>query len=136
MEERFLLFRLAGEGFALPLQEVGEVMEPPRSFPIPRVPRHFTGLINFHGTLTALVDLALYLGRQSRREPDKVVVVAPKLAHLAFSVDGVSAVVPREAVTEELPTEEPLTAAILQTEQGSFRLLRLEALISALEQDL
>ena len=62
MEERFLLFKAAGEGFAFRLQEISEVMEPQPVFPIPRAPGHFLGLINFHGTLSALVDLPLFLG--------------------------------------------------------------------------
>lgn len=135
-QERFLLFSAAGEGFAFNLQEISEVMEPPVSFPIPRAPQHFTGLINFHGTLTSLIDLGLYLGRGAHAEPGKVLVLDPKLAGLAILVDGVTSIVSREAITEESPGDHHLTAAQLVTEHGSFRLLRLEALLRDLEQGL
>jgi len=133
MEGRFLLFSAAGEGFACDLQEVAEVMEPQASFPIPLAPPHFTGLINFHGTLTALVDLALYLGRHGQGGAGKVLVLDGKRAGLALQVDGVSAIVTREAITGESPGDDPLTEARLETEHGTFRLLRIEALLSGLE---
>ena len=137
MEERLLLFTLAGQGFALDLQEVAEVMEPPTSFPIPRAPAHFVGLINFHGTLTALVDLGLYLGF-SRRPPSqgKVLVLDTRLASLALWVDVVSAVVAGSTVSSRTPGPDDLTAELLETGQGSVRLLRVEALLDALEQGL
>jgi purine-binding chemotaxis protein CheW len=136
MEERFLLFSVAGEPFAFNLLEISEVMEPPASFPVPLAPRHFIGLINFHGALTALVDLALYLGHGRRSATGKVLVIDTKLASLALKVDGVNAIITAEAVQGMTPGEDPLTAALLETEQGTFRLVRLEALLFALEQGL
>ena len=136
MPERFLLFSAAGERFAFNLQEISEVMEPQPPFPIPRAPRHFMGLINFHGTLTALVDLGLYLGRDSRVPAGKVLVLDTKQAHLALSVDGVTSIVPREAIIGESPGEDPLTFALLETECGTSRLLRLDTLVFGLEQGL
>lgn len=136
MEERFLLFSAAGEAFACNLQEISEVMEPQPSFPIPRAPHHFVGLINFHGSLTALVDLGLYLGRAAAPAPGKLLVLDARLAQLALRVDGVTSVITREAVTGETPGGDPLTAALLETPHGTVRLLRIEALLSGLEQGL
>ena len=137
MEQRLLLFTLAGQGFALDLQEVAEVMEPQVSYPIPRVPPHFVGLINFHGALTALVDLGLYLGIGGR-PPDqgKVLVLDSRLASLALRVDGVSAVVGADAVLARAPGKDDLTAELLETEHGTVRLLRAERLLAALERGL
>jgi purine-binding chemotaxis protein CheW len=137
MEERLLLFTLKGEGFALNLQEVAEVMEPPASFPIPRAPGHFIGLINFHGTLTALLDLAHFTGRGSRSATQgKVLVLDTRLASLALWVEGVTSVVAGSALLSREPGDDPLTAELLETETGVARLLRVEALLSALEQGL
>jgi len=136
MEERFLLFSVAGEGFAFNLQEICEVMEPQASFPMPRVPRHFIGLMNFHGTLTALVDLALYLGRAGHGSPGKVLVLDTRLAALALTVEGVRSIITGEGITQWSESEDPLTAALLETEQGTFRLIRTEALLFGLEQGL
>jgi len=128
---------VAGQGFALNLQEVAEVMEPPASFPFPRAPGHFLGLINFHGTLTALVDLGLYAGPGGRPSPQgKVLVLDPRLASLALRVDGVTSIVPGESIHSRTPGEDPLTESLLETEYGTVRLLRVEALLDALEQGL
>ena len=135
-EERFILFSAGGEEFACSLQEISEVMEPQASFPIPRAPRHFTGLFNFHGSLTALVDLGLYLGREGQSAAGKVLVVDTRRAQLALAVDGVSSIITGEAVLCEEPGEAPLTGALLETESGRVRLLSLEALICELEQGL
>ncbi|HJV64339.1 MAG TPA: chemotaxis protein CheW [Geomonas sp.] len=136
MEERFLLFSAAGDDFAFRLREIGEVMEPQPCFPLPRAPRHFLGLLNFHGTLTALVDLSCYFGSESRSKERKVLVLDTRSAHLALLVDGVRAILPPEAVLGQSPGDDPLTAVVLQTEQGEFRLLTLETLVFALEQGL
>jgi purine-binding chemotaxis protein CheW len=135
MTQRFLLFSAGGDRFALNLAGVAEVMEPQQSFPVPRTPRHFSGLINFHGTLTTLIDLACYLGRE-RCSGGKVLVLAFKGAQFALGVDAVGSIVTREAIVAESPGEDPLTAALLETEEGSYRLLQPETLLFALEQDL
>lgn len=136
-EERFLLFGSAGEGFAFRLHEVSEVMEPQASHAIPGAPSHFMGLINFHGALTALVDLALYLGHENcPATHGKVLVLDTRIASLALSVDGVRSIVGREAIFAESPGDDPLTEARLETEHGTVRLLRLDALLCGLEQGL
>lgn len=132
-EERFLLFRAGGSPYALSLQEVSEVMEPQPSFPIPAAPSHFVGLINVHGALTALVDLAGYLGAPTRVGPGKVLVLDTRRSALALGVDGVSAIVTRPPVPEG---EEPQPEDELATPQGTFRRLKLDALLAGLEQGL
>ena len=137
MQERLLLFTLAGEGFALDLQLVAEVMEPQSSFPVPRAPDHFVGLINFHGSLTALVDLGLFLELGCRTPGQgKVLVLDTRLASLALWVDGVSAVVAGDTLSARAPGEDDLTAQLLETEHGTVRLLRAEGLLDALEKGL
>jgi chemotaxis signal transduction protein len=135
MEERLLLFSAAGEGFAFRLRDVSEVLEPQRSCPVPGTPDHFLGVGNFHGVLTALVDLGLYLGL-GPSSAGNLLVLDARLAQLALVVDAVRAIVPAEAVLSESPGEEPLSEALLETELGSFRLLCLEELLCGLERGL
>ena len=136
MAERFLLFDAAGEGFALNLRDISEVLESQESFPVPGAPCHFLGLINFHGEFTALVDLGLFLGRSHRQLPENVLVLDARLAQLALSVDGVRAIVTEREILGEAPGEEPLTAALLDTAYGRVRLLRVDTLLFGLEQGL
>ena len=135
MEERFILFRAAGEGFAFSLQEICEVLEPRPSYPIHGAPPHFTGLISFHGALTALVDFGLFLG-DGDGQAEKVLVLDGRLAHLALSIEGVTAIVSREAIYDEYPGNDPLTLSQLSTSYGTVRLIRVEALLCALEEGL
>lgn len=134
--ERLIIFSAGGEQFACNLQEIAEVMEPQESFPIAGAPPHYQGVINFHGNLIALVDLARYLGLESRAAFGKLLVVDPRLAHLALKVDAVNSITGSEALTGEVPGEDPLTEALLETPFGSARLIRLEALLSGLEKGL
>lgn len=136
MEERFLLFRAGGEGYALRLQEISEVMEPQRSYPLPGAPPHFLGLINFHGALTALVDLAAYLQTGVARGSGALLVMDSRRSALALRVDAVAGIVPAEAVSGEPQEEGDASPPALETELGKFRLLRLDALLAGLEQGL
>ena len=134
--ERLLLFSAGGEDYACNLQQISEVMEPQASFPFAGAPPHYLGLINFHGNLTALVDLALYLGLKARPLPGKLLVLDTRLAHLALRVDAVSCIIGCDAVTGERPDDDPLTEALLETARGSVRLVNLEALLTGLEDGL
>ncbi|GFO69413.1 hypothetical protein GMLC_29920 [Geomonas limicola] len=137
MEERLLLFTVRGEGYAFELQEVAEVMEPSESYPIPKAPVHFVGLINFHGALTALVDLGLYLGKgRQARSQGKFLVLDPRLAGLALWVDGVESVVPASTILARSAGDGALCTERLETAQGNYRLVKVETLLQALEQGL
>lgn len=134
--ERLLLFSAGGEEYACNLQQICEVMEPQASFRFAGAPGHYLGLINFHGELTALVDLSLYLGLTARPLPGKLLVLDTKLAHLALKVDAVHSIIGGDAVTGETPGADPLTDALLETARGSVRLINLEALLAGLEEGL
>lgn len=134
--ERLLIFSVGGREYAFDVQTVCEVMEPQASYPIAGAPPHYLGLINFHGNLNALVDLPLFLGLKARPLPGKVLVLDPKLAHLALRVDAVSSIVGSRAVLEAKKGEDPLTEAVLETEKRSVLLMDLEALLTGLEEGL
>jgi len=136
MEERFILFTVAGVGFAFNLREVSEVMDPQASYPIPGAPPHFVGMMNFHGVLTALADLGSYLGLAGRRPPGNVLVLDARRAQLALGVEAVRAIVPAEAILAKTLSEEPLVDSLISTQYGDFRLLRLDTLLFSLEQGL
>ena len=136
MEERFLLFKAGGAGYACRLQEVSEVMEPQPSYPLPGAPPHFLGLINFHGALAALVDLPCYLQRGVLKGGGALLVMDSRRSALALRVDAVAGIVPAGAVAGEPQQEGDPPGEFLETELGQFRLLRLDALLSGLEQGL
>lgn len=136
MSDRFLLFRAAGTGFALPLKQVAEVRELPCLYPVPRLPEHLLGVMNSHGNLTALLDLNRFLGGGGVAGEGKVLVLDEKLAALALWVDEVMAIVPAEAVSEPFAEEGPYCAERMDTEFGSVGLLKVEELLETVERQL
>lgn len=134
--ERLILFSAGGREYACDLQQICEVMEPQRSYPVAGAPPHYLGVINFHGNLTALVDLPRFLGLAGCPLTGKLLVLDIRLARLALRVDGVSAIVSSDAILSEESCEDPLSEALFQTTQGEVRLLHLETLITGLEQGL
>lgn len=134
--ERLLVFSVGREHFALNLTEVCEVMEPQQSYPFAGASPYYIGLINFHGNLTALLDFAQFMGGGSRPVPGKFLVIDTKLAHLALKVDAVGSIIDAQSITGATRSEAPLIEALLETPQGDLRLVRLETLLSSLEEDL
>lgn len=134
--DRLILFSAGRELFALNLQEVCEVMEPQPTYPFAGAPPYYSGLINFHGNLTALVDFARYLGLESRPLPGKILVIDTRLAQLALKVEAVGSIIGGESITGVSRHDDPLTEALLETPQGGVRLIRLEALLDGLEREL
>ncbi len=132
---RYLVFVQRGALYALDLQDVAEVVEPPPTFPIPRAPAHFIGVMNFHGNLTTVLDLANLQDRGKFSTEGKVLVLDGRLANLAIWVDGVSAIIPAEAVQREPADEDDgLTAALLCSGADKIRLLALDRLLRRVEE--
>jgi len=97
-ERKYLLFNLQGRRFAFDLSQVAEVDEPPSVWPIPGAPACYTGAMNFHGTIVAVMDLAAFLGFSGDRRLEKVIVLDAGLAALAFLVEQVERIVPSDQV--------------------------------------
>jgi purine-binding chemotaxis protein CheW len=60
-ESTLLVFGLAGEAFALPVNSIHEVIDPLPVTPVPNAPPHAPGLINVRGIVTPVVDVRLRL---------------------------------------------------------------------------
>lgn len=132
---RYLVFVQRGALYALDLQDVAEVVEPPPTFPIPRAPAYFVGVMNFHGNLTTVLDLA-HLQDKGKFSPEgKVLVLDGRLANLAIWVDGVSAIIPAESVQREpADDDDGMTAALLCNGADRIRLLALDRLLQRVEE--
>ena len=60
-EHTLLVFGLAGESFALPVNTIHEVIDPLPITPVPNAPPHAPGLINVRGIVTPFIDIRLRL---------------------------------------------------------------------------
>jgi len=86
---KYLIFTLAGQHYALDLAQVAEVVEQPATWPIPLAPPCYHGAINFHGTIVAVMDLAMLLGLPREHGVGKTIVLDTRIAALALSVEAI-----------------------------------------------
>ncbi len=133
---RFIIFSLRGERYALDLREVAEVMEPPLAYPIPRAPDYFSGIINFHGTLVATLDLAMFFGADPGLPGEKILVLDRNIANLAFQVDMVENIISEETVLEEREGSDAMTASLLAMADGEVKVLEVRHILEKLEADI
>jgi purine-binding chemotaxis protein CheW len=131
-----LIFSLQGSKYALDLRDVAEVLDPPLIFPIPRAPFFFPGIMNFHGKLVSVLDLAWFLNRAPRDPHGKVLVLDSRLANLAVWVDMVESIVATDDVLEEDECREPLVVKVLTMADGELKMLSVEKLLEELEEAL
>ena len=88
--ENLLIFRLAGESFALRLGAVAEIIRLPDLAHMPLVPPSLLGLANLRGVVLPVLSLRalLHLPELAANESTRVVVMRSD-APLGFVVDGI-----------------------------------------------
>jgi purine-binding chemotaxis protein CheW len=59
---QFVTFGIDREVFAVPVESVLEIIEPPALFRVPEAPPHFAGLIDVRGRNLPVIDLRVKLG--------------------------------------------------------------------------
>ncbi len=79
-EIRFTEFGLGGEGFAVRVEEITDILLVPYITPVPTVAPSIIGLFNLRGVIVALIDISskFSLRRNPRTINSRVVVLQPK----------------------------------------------------------
>ena len=131
---RLILFNLQGERYALRLGDVAEVIEPPPIYPIPRAPRFFHGIINFHGTLVSVLDLADFLKGIRFHSRGQLLALDSRIASLALLVESVESVRSEDVVQEERAGDENLVEKVLIIADREVVMLSVEKLVDRLEE--
>lgn len=126
---KFLIFSLHDTLYALDLAQVAEVDDPPRMWPIPLAPACYSGALNFHGDIVAVMDLAIFLGLAASGHPGKMVVLHQEVAALAFLVDTIVRIVPAYEVSFAPPPGNGIAASTLILAEGEALLLDLKTLV-------
>jgi chemotaxis signal transduction protein len=90
---RFLIFTLQGDRYAMNVGDLSEVMETPTTFPIPKVPKTFLGVMNFHGTPTPVLDLASFLHGDPPKSSGRILILDHKIGSLALRIDTVERII-------------------------------------------
>lgn len=120
---KYLIFLLAGQRFAFDLAQVAEVIEPPETWPIPMVPRCYTGAINFHGTIVASMDLSMFMELPANLHTEKSIVIDTRIASLAFVVEQVLRIVSVDQTDLREGSDRPFAIGELNLSDGPAFLL-------------
>lgn len=126
---KFLIFSLHDSLYALDLTQVAEVGDPPRMDPIPLAPACYSGALNFHGDIVAVINLALFLGLTVYGKPGKIVVLHHDVASLAFLVDRIVRIVSGDEIIFRTPSDNGFATATMGLTDGEALQLDLDVLV-------
>jgi len=90
---RFLIFTLRGDRYAMNVSDLAEVMETPPTFPIPKAPKTFLGVMNFHGAPMPVLDLASFLHGDPPESSGRILILDHKIGSLALRIDTVERII-------------------------------------------
>lgn len=100
-----IVFRLGDQSFGFRLQDVGEILRPPRLAHMPLGPKSLLGLANLRGVVLAVVGLRRLLGLPDTAvsEAARVIVIDHGGAPVGFEIDRIEQllVVPTEKVEHD-----------------------------------
>lgn len=107
----FVLFRLGGETYGLPIDRVQGIIRYERGTPVPRAPEVVEGVINLRGSIIPVIDLSKRLGRGSF-EPEaasRIVVAEGEAGLVGLAVDAANEVASIDPEMVQPPPEAALT---------------------------
>jgi purine-binding chemotaxis protein CheW len=131
---RLILFYLDGNRYALRLGDVAEVMEPSRIYPVPRVPQYISGIMNFHGKLVSLLDMANFLTGTPCHPRREILVLDTRIGNLALWVDSVENIRCADIIREENEYCDSFVEKLLMMSDGEVKMLSLEMLLNKIEE--
>lgn len=93
-ELQFVIFRVGEEEFAVNINQVKEIIKLTPITPIPRVPGYIEGIINLHGQILAVVELAKKLDLKATpySEKTRIIVIEHKELKVGIIVNEVTEV--------------------------------------------
>jgi purine-binding chemotaxis protein CheW len=95
-DEQFIVFRLGGQDYGMPIAAVSEVVRPPEHITrLPKAPAFIDGVMNLRGAVVPVVDLGRRLDVAAAEQAGarRILVVAIGGARAGFVVDSVSGIV-------------------------------------------
>ena len=131
---RLLVFTIQGIKYALSLRDIAEVLEPPPIYPIPYVPHYFPGIINFHGKLMPVLDLAGFFNNAQRNLHGHVLALNDGVANLALWVDTIDNIGRSDVIGEKYESDETFVEKVLKMAGGEVKMLSAEKLLDKLEE--
>jgi len=103
-ENKFVVFRLEGDQFGLPIEAVERILADQKPTRIPRTPAMLLGVFDLRGETVAAVDLRLRFEFPERLGVANFIVVNTEKGRVALRVDKVEGIMTLEdAAIEESP---------------------------------
>jgi len=133
---RFLIFTLRGRQYSVNAADLSEVMETPVTFPIPRAPRGYLGVMNFHGVPTPVLDLASFLHGDPPTAAGKILVLDHRHGSLALRIDKVVRIVSDIRDLRIQPEEAHFVKQSLLFQNERIPVLALDVLMDGLEEEI
>ncbi len=136
---RHVVFRVASERFALPLESVREVVPPQPPFArVPRSSEAVRGVMNLRGRVVAVVDLAALVGLAPQRleaGAGQVLILDHGKRTLGFLIGGVVGVESIAPPADATPPADALRAVrgVAAGSSGAVTLLAADALAAHAE---
>ncbi|SEO12908.1 purine-binding chemotaxis protein CheW [Rhodospirillales bacterium URHD0017] len=139
MAERFLTFRVGGELYALPANQVAEVIRLPAVARVPQAPKGLLGLANLRGSVLPVASVRGLVGAEESAEATTRAIVLDGAAPVALAVDVVEALVAvepeqietRQAELATRPGERLKGAFAADGKTAIAKILDIEGLIGA-----
>ena len=122
-EIKYLLFTLAGDLFALELSQLAEVLEPQPLCHLPATSTCYRGVMNFHGIIVAVMNLADFLGLDGAIETEKFIVLHESIGALAFQAERVIRIVPADQAEFSGENIRPFAKGTIMVPEGEAILL-------------
>lgn len=133
-EQIFLVFRLGGDEFGLPIHTVVEVAQvPPQITRVPRTPKFLEGVVNLRGEVLPVVDQRrrFDMPKLEAMEGRRLVVIQTERHRAGLIVDGVADVLRVAADAIEPPPD--LTDATTRLVRGVINLEQSQRLVLVLD---
>jgi purine-binding chemotaxis protein CheW len=89
MVEKYLIFMVGENRYAVPSKIISEVAALEKVFPLPLVPDYVRGIINRYSVPYALIDINFFL-LNNTSNARKVIVLKEEVDKLAFLIDDVT----------------------------------------------
>lgn len=133
---QFVTFQVAEEGFALPMDQVAEIIRLPKSVGVPLTPNTLVGLANLRGNVLPILDLRRILQLEEAENSDSTrVIVADAGRPIGLIVDKVSKVVNvdesdiEKAEGVQSATNTELLSGVIRVDDTIVQLLDVQQLI-------
>lgn len=116
----YVLFRLAGELYGLPIEKVQSIIRYERGTPVPKAPEAIEGVINLRGRIIPVIDLSAVLGR-GVFEPEatsRIVVAESTSGLVGLAVDAAHEVLHIDPAAIQPPPESVLGSGMAEAISG------------------